>query len=127
MAELSAADSVQAVASEQEVLLATKLHVPGSRPGLVPRPRLTGRLTEGLGQGLVLVCAPAGYGKTVLLAQWARQGGRPSGGYHWMRPTMIRPGSGVMRWPRWTRPVPGSASGWIRCWARRRHLRSSPW
>ena len=38
MAELSAADSVQAVASEQEVLLATKLHVPGSRPGLVPRP-----------------------------------------------------------------------------------------
>jgi LuxR family maltose regulon positive regulatory protein len=79
MAELSAADSVQAVASEQEVLLATKLHVPGSRPGLVPRPRLTGRLTEGLGQGLVLVCAPAGYGKTVLLAQWARQGGRPIG------------------------------------------------
>ena len=58
MAELSAADSVQAVASEQEVLLATKLHVPGSRPGLVPRPRLTGRLTEGLGQGLVLVCTP---------------------------------------------------------------------
>ncbi len=27
-------------ASERDVLLATKLHVPGSRPGFVPRPRL---------------------------------------------------------------------------------------
>ena len=34
----------------------------------MPRPRLTERLDEGLGRGLALVCAPAGYGKTVLLA-----------------------------------------------------------
>ena len=53
------------------MLLATKLHVPRSRPDLVPRPRLTGRLDEGLERGLVLVCAPAGYGKTVLVAGWA--------------------------------------------------------
>jgi LuxR family transcriptional regulator, maltose regulon positive regulatory protein len=63
--------------SGQDVLLATKLHVPRPRPGLVPRPRLAGRLEEGLARGLVVVCAPAGSGKTVLLADWARRGGRP--------------------------------------------------
>ena len=46
-------------------LLATKLHLPGPRPDFVPRPRLAERLDEGLEPGLVLVCAPAGYGKTV--------------------------------------------------------------
>src|SRR5262249_4737334 len=34
-------------------------------------------LEEGLDRGLVLVCAPAGYGKTVAVADWARRGGRP--------------------------------------------------
>jgi LuxR family maltose regulon positive regulatory protein len=53
--------------------LATKLYAPGRRPGLVPRPRLTERLDDGLGRGLLLVCAPAGYGKTVLLADWVRR------------------------------------------------------
>jgi hypothetical protein len=41
MAESSAtAAAPPAVAAEREALLATKLNVPGSRPGLVPRPRL---------------------------------------------------------------------------------------
>jgi hypothetical protein len=57
--------------SGQDLLLATKLHVPRPQPGFVPRPRLTGRLDEGLARGFVLVCAPAGYGKTALLADWA--------------------------------------------------------
>src|SRR5215472_7779564 len=64
-----------ATVSERDVLLATKLHVPRLGPGLVPRPRLTERRDAGLDRGLVLVCAPAGYGKTVLpggLAQGAR-------------------------------------------------------
>ena len=65
------------VPSERDVLLATKLHVPGPRPDLVPRPRLAERLDEGLARGLALVCAPAGYGKTVLLADWARRGPLP--------------------------------------------------
>ena len=65
------------VASERDVLLATKLHVPRPRPDLVPRPRLAERLDEGLALGLMLVCAPAGYGKTVLLADWARRGQLP--------------------------------------------------
>jgi LuxR family maltose regulon positive regulatory protein len=51
--------------------------MPGPRPDLVPRPRLAERLDEGLAAGLMLVCAPAGYGKTVLLADWARRVRRP--------------------------------------------------
>jgi LuxR family transcriptional regulator, maltose regulon positive regulatory protein len=66
-----------AATSGRDVLLATKLNVPGLRPDLVPRPRLAQRLDEGLGPGLVLVCAPAGYGKTVVLAEWVRRGRRP--------------------------------------------------
>jgi LuxR family transcriptional regulator, maltose regulon positive regulatory protein len=65
------------VTPERDALLATKLHVPASRPGQVLRPRLTARLDEGLARGLVLACAPAGYGKTVLLADWARRGECP--------------------------------------------------
>ena len=63
--------------SEQDVLLATKLHVPRLQPGFVPRPRLVAALGEGLVRGRVLVCAPAGFGKTALLADWARGDGRP--------------------------------------------------
>jgi LuxR family maltose regulon positive regulatory protein len=63
--------------SGPDVLLATKLHVPGPQPGFVPRGRLVQALGEGLARGRVLVCAPAGSGKTALLADWARGGGRP--------------------------------------------------
>ena len=66
-----------AATSERDVLLATKLNVPGLRPDLVPRPRLAQRLDEGRGRGPVLACAPAGYGKTVLLAEWVRRGRHP--------------------------------------------------
>src|SRR5262245_10529649 len=62
-------------ARERDVLLAAKLHVPRPPPGFVPRPRLAGRLDEGLSRRLILVCAPAGSGKTALLAAWA-SGGR---------------------------------------------------
>jgi LuxR family transcriptional regulator, maltose regulon positive regulatory protein len=58
-------------------LLATKLHVPRPPPGFVPRPRLVQALGEGLARGRVLVCAPAGFGKTALLADWSQSGGRP--------------------------------------------------
>jgi LuxR family transcriptional regulator, maltose regulon positive regulatory protein len=70
-----AAPRAGAVASGQDVLLATKLHVPRPPPGHVPRPRLLEAVSEGLARGRVLVCAPAGFGKTALLAEWV-QGGR---------------------------------------------------
>jgi LuxR family maltose regulon positive regulatory protein len=68
--------AAEAAASQRDVLLATKLNVPGLQPDLVPRPRLAQRLDEARGRGLVLVCAPAGYGKTVLLAEWVRRARR---------------------------------------------------
>ena len=77
MIEQPGAGSASAAAPERDVLLATKLYMPGPRPGQVLRPRLLARLDEGMARGLVLVCAPAGYGKTVVLADWARRGGQP--------------------------------------------------
>jgi LuxR family transcriptional regulator, maltose regulon positive regulatory protein len=53
-------------------LLTTKLIVPPSRPGLVPRQRLLQQLQAGLSCNLVLVSAPAGFGKTTLLGEWTR-------------------------------------------------------
>jgi LuxR family maltose regulon positive regulatory protein len=53
-----------------ENLLATKLHVPRSRRDLLPRPRLTERLDNGLRRKLTIVSAPAGYGKTTALTSW---------------------------------------------------------
>jgi LuxR family maltose regulon positive regulatory protein len=53
-------------------VIETKLRVPSPRPDQVPRPRLVGRLEEGLDCRVTLVSAPAGYGKTILLSQWLR-------------------------------------------------------
>ena len=51
-------------------ILTTKLYVPPPRPHAVLRPRLTGRLNEGLPRKLTLISAPAGFGKTTLLGEW---------------------------------------------------------
>jgi LuxR family transcriptional regulator, maltose regulon positive regulatory protein len=51
-------------------LLETKLHVPRRRRGLVARPRLIERLSLQAEPALTLVSAPAGFGKTTLLAEW---------------------------------------------------------
>lgn len=62
----------KAVAEVEALLLTTKLNIPPARPQMVPRPRLTERLQEGLNYNLILVSAPAGFGKTTLLSEWAR-------------------------------------------------------
>jgi len=55
-----------------ETLLRTKLYVPPARPTLVARPRLVEQINQGLRPGcqLTLVSAPAGFGKTTLIADW---------------------------------------------------------
>ena len=56
------------------LLLDTKLYLPRSPRGLVPRPRLRDRLDRGATSTLMLVSAPAGFGKTTLLAEWLAAG-----------------------------------------------------
>ena len=57
-------------------VLGTKLHLPSPRHRLVQRPRLAERLgaDDGDGPRLILVAAPAGFGKTTFLAQWLEAG-----------------------------------------------------
>jgi LuxR family maltose regulon positive regulatory protein len=64
-------------------LVITKLQVPATRPRLVPRAHLIERLTPKANTGLILVCAPAGYGKTTLLAAWAQDFRQNGGAVAW--------------------------------------------
>jgi LuxR family maltose regulon positive regulatory protein len=61
-------------------LLETKLYIPQPRRGLVLRPRLSERLDRGAASKLVLVSAPAGFGKTTLLTEWLAAGPAGPGG-----------------------------------------------
>jgi LuxR family transcriptional regulator, maltose regulon positive regulatory protein len=51
-------------------LVETKFHLPKPRRSLVARPRLSGRLSRGAESRMTLISAPAGFGKTTLLAEW---------------------------------------------------------
>jgi LuxR family maltose regulon positive regulatory protein len=58
-------------------LIRTKLHLPFMRPALVPRPRLQKQIAQGLRCPLTLITAPAGFGKTTLVAACLAGGGIP--------------------------------------------------
>jgi LuxR family transcriptional regulator, maltose regulon positive regulatory protein len=51
-------------------VLTTKLYIAPPRSNVVLRPRLSERLNQGLHRKLTLISAPAGFGKTTLLASW---------------------------------------------------------
>ena len=55
-------------------ILKTKLFVPKPRSGLVRRTRLVDKMDEGLDRVLVLVSAPAGFGKSTMLSEWVDAG-----------------------------------------------------
>lgn len=59
-------------------LIRTKLYRPRITEGLVPRPRLLERLEQRRDRPLTLVVAPAGYGKSTLVASWLETCGCPS-------------------------------------------------
>ena len=60
-----------------ETLLQTKLFKPALRPQTVPRTRLLEKLDKGLPGKVSLVSAPAGFGKTTLVAAWLEKLKRP--------------------------------------------------
>jgi LuxR family maltose regulon positive regulatory protein len=59
----------------RDILLDSKIHPPALQPTLVSRPRLLDQLEDGMAAGceLTLLSAPAGFGKTTLLAEWAHR------------------------------------------------------
>jgi LuxR family transcriptional regulator, maltose regulon positive regulatory protein len=64
-------------------VLRTKLHVPAARHRLIERPRLSARLDrESATPRLLLVSAPAGFGKTTFLTQWLDD--HPDVGVAWL-------------------------------------------
>jgi LuxR family transcriptional regulator, maltose regulon positive regulatory protein len=62
----------------QSFLIKTKLQIPPPPPDVLPRRRLIQRLDEKSNARLILVSAPAGYGKTTLLSKWAADHDRPA-------------------------------------------------
>jgi LuxR family maltose regulon positive regulatory protein len=60
-----------------DTLIRTKLHLPFTRPGLVSRPRLQEQIKHGLSGPLTLITAPAGFGKTTLVATCVVDCGMP--------------------------------------------------
>src|SRR5512140_1368804 len=64
-------------------LVLTKLRPPALRARAVPRLRLLEQIVPEAEIDLVLVSAPAGYGKTTLLVEWAQQLTRDGIGVAW--------------------------------------------
>ncbi len=54
-------------------LLRTKFYVPPIRSTQIARPRLSDLINAGLDRSLILVSAPAGYGKTTLVSRWLKE------------------------------------------------------
>ena len=59
-------------------MLLTKLHIPPAGNNVVHRSGLFEKLNSGLSRKLILVSAPAGYGKTTLLSDWISQNKIPA-------------------------------------------------
>ena len=58
-------------------LLRTKTSIPPPRANRVERTRLSERINDGMKRALTLIVAPAGFGKTTLIAEWARTAAMP--------------------------------------------------
>jgi LuxR family maltose regulon positive regulatory protein len=74
MAEMPLMTNLASDVSPQDSLLTTKLYIPHPRSDRVLRPRLIARLNEALRRQhkLILISAPAGFGKTTLLSEWSQ-------------------------------------------------------
>jgi LuxR family maltose regulon positive regulatory protein len=68
----------QLVLEQGNQLLKTKFYVPPVRPTQITRPRLNNLINGGMNQALILVSAPAGYGKSTLVSRWLKESQIPS-------------------------------------------------
>jgi LuxR family maltose regulon positive regulatory protein len=68
---LSEALTQRATLVPSAVIVATKLHVPAPRAGLVRRSELVAAIAQGAERKLTLLNALPGSGKTTLLSEWA--------------------------------------------------------
>jgi len=59
------------------IIVETKSNIPTVSSKLVSRERLIQRINEAMDCKLLLVCAPASYGKSTLLIQWASTQTKP--------------------------------------------------
>jgi LuxR family transcriptional regulator, maltose regulon positive regulatory protein len=62
-------------------MLFTKLHIPPTGNNIVHRSELHAKLNAGLDRKLILISAPAGFGKTTLLSDWINQQNIPTAWY----------------------------------------------
>jgi LuxR family maltose regulon positive regulatory protein len=62
-------------------MLLTKIHIPATARNLVQRVSLFDKLNEGLHCKLILVSAPAGFGKTTVICDWVQHYGIPAAWY----------------------------------------------
>jgi hypothetical protein len=81
-------DMMSMPADAGDVLLEVRLRPPPRSPDLLRRPELVDRLIAGSDLPLVALTAPAGYGKSSLLVEWANAEQRPVA---WLS---LRPGDG---------------------------------
>ena len=100
-------------------LLQSKYRIPGHRPGTVARPRLVEALDGALRAAVTMVSAPAGFGKSTLLAEWLAdlpRGRRPPWrGCRWTSATTTPRASGATPSPRSRRPPASATTRWGCC------------
>jgi LuxR family transcriptional regulator, maltose regulon positive regulatory protein len=75
---LTSEENDQLSLEQNKHLLRTKFYVPPIRSKQIARPRLSDLITDGLDRALILVSAPAGYGKTTLVSSWLKEKKIPS-------------------------------------------------
>jgi LuxR family maltose regulon positive regulatory protein len=68
-------ENAHTMPEQSRYLLQTKFYVPPVRSNQIFRPRLIDLLNGGMDKTLILVSAPAGYGKSTLVSRWLRETG----------------------------------------------------
>jgi LuxR family maltose regulon positive regulatory protein len=86
-----------------------RVRIPPARPGRIARPRLLDRLASVTSARLTVVTAPAGYGKSTLLAQWFAAGAGGAG-VGWVA-LDDRDGDPAVLWPSVLDALDGAAPG----------------